>query len=252
MITDAQIAPAEEAPKRERPRDEPRTGGALRFLRDILVIFLVAVLVSFLIKTFVIRSFYIPSGSMSHTLEVDDRIIVNQLKPEVSPIERGDVVVFKDPGEWLPYRGEAPVQPPMAAAFDWLTAAVGVSAPDSDEHLVKRVIGLPGDRVVCCNGLGQMSVNGVPLREPYAIHSPDVTEASSVDFDVVVPEDSLWVMGDNREDSQDSRFHADTPTHGFVPIDDVVGAAFLVSWPLDRWAWLGNYPDVFDGVDPTR
>ncbi|KRC62312.1 S26 family signal peptidase [Agromyces sp. Root81] len=238
--------------KRDRTRDEPRRGGVLRFLRDILIIFLVAVLFSFLIKTFVIRSFYIPSGSMSHTLEIDDRIIVNQLKSEISPIERGDVVVFKDPGEWLPYRGEAPAQPPLAAAFDWLAAAVGLSAPDSDEHLVKRVIGLPGDRVVCCNGLGQMSVNGVPLREPYAFHSGGEAEASNVDFDVVVPNGSLWVMGDNRENSQDSRFHADTPTRGFVPIDDVVGTAFLVSRPLDRWAWLGNYPDTFKGVDPVR
>ncbi|PWC04188.1 signal peptidase I [Agromyces badenianii] len=251
MTTRAHIAPSEETGTKPE-EGSSRRGRILRFGRDILIIFLVAVLCSFLIKTLVARTFFIPSGSMSHTLEIDDRIIVNQLVPEVSPIERGDIVVFTDPGEWLPYRGDAPAQPPLAAAFDWLTAAVGLSAPDSDEHLVKRVIGLPGDRVACCNGLGQMSVNGVPLREPYAVHSPESTKASSVDFDVVVPDGSLWVMGDNREHSQDSRFHTDTPTRGFVPIDDVVGTAILVSWPLDDWTWLGNYPDVFDGVDSAQ
>jgi len=143
-----------------------RKRSTLLFLRDLLVIFVVAVLVSFLIKTFLIRSFFIPSQSMEQTLVMDDRIIVNQLVPEVSPIERGDVVVFKDPGGWLPAREES-AQPPLIAAIDWFFAFVGLSAPDSNDHLVKRVIGLPGDHVVCCNALGQMSVNGVPLDETF-------------------------------------------------------------------------------------
>src|SRR6478609_11809977 len=143
-----------------------RKRSTLLFLRDLLVIFVVAVLVSFLIKTFLIRSFFIPSESMEMTLVKDDRIIVNQLVPEVTPLERGDVVVFRDPGGWLPARVEVD-QPPLVAAVDWFLAFVGLAAPDSNDHLVKRVIGLPGDHVVCCNALGQMSVNGVPLDEPY-------------------------------------------------------------------------------------
>jgi signal peptidase I len=225
-----------------------RKRGILLFLRDLLVIFVVAVLVSFLIKTFLIRSFFIPSQSMEETLVKDDRIIVNQLVPEVTPITHGDVVVFKDPGGWLPARVETP-QPPLVAAVDWFLAFVGLSAPDSNDHLVKRVIGLPGDHVVCCNALGQMSVNGVPLEEPYVALPPGETKVSRDDFDIVVSDDSLWVMGDNRYNSKDSRYNTDTPLEGFVPTENVVGRAFVVSWPLSNWAWLDNYPEVFEGVE---
>jgi signal peptidase I len=237
-------------------RDERADSGApssrrrstLLFLRDLVVIFLVAVLVSFLIKTFLIRSFFIPSQSMEMTLVQDDRIIVNQLVPEVMPIERGDVVVFKDPGGWLPARAEES-QPPLVAAIDWFLAFVGLSAPDSNDHLVKRVIGLPGDVVVCCNALGQMSVNGVPLDETYVALPPGETKVSRDDFEVTVPDDSLWVMGDNRYNSKDSRYNTETPLEGFVPIENVVGRAVVVSWPISNWSWLDNYPEVFAGVD---
>jgi len=225
-----------------------RKRSTLLFLRDLLVIFVVAVLVSFLIKTFLIRSFFIPSQSMEHTLVQDDRIIVNQLVPEVTPISRGDVVVFKDPGGWLPARVETQ-QPPLIAAVDWFLAFVGLSAPDSNDHLVKRVIGLPGDHVICCNALGQMSVNGVPLDEPYVALPPGETKVSRADFDQTIPDDSLWVMGDNRYNSKDSRYNGETPLEGYVPIDNVVGRAFVVSWPVGHWSWLGNYPEVFEGVD---
>ncbi|QAY74977.1 signal peptidase I [Agromyces protaetiae] len=228
-----------------------RGRSALLFLRDLLVIFVVAVLVSFLIKTFLIRSFFIPSQSMEQTLEIDDRIIVNQLVPDLAPLEHGDVVVFKDPGGWLTPRPE-PEQPPLVAAVDWFLAFVGLSAPDSNDHLVKRVIGLPGDHVVCCNALGQMSVNGIPLDEPYVTLPPGESRVSRDDFDQVVPEGMLWVMGDNRWDSKDSRYNADTPLKGFVPIDNVVGKAFVVSWPVEHWTWLGNYPEVFAGVDEAK
>ena len=126
---------------------------------------------------------------------------------------------------------------------------MGLSAPDSNDHLVKRVIGLPGDHVTCCNALGQMSVNGVPLDEPYVALPPGESKVSRDDFDEVVPDDSLWVMGDNRYNSKDSRYNGETPLKGFVPIENVVGRAFVVSWPVDHWSWLGNYPEVFDGVD---
>ncbi|TFB50306.1 signal peptidase I [Cryobacterium tagatosivorans] len=222
------------------------------FLRDLVIIFVVALLISFLIKTFLIRSFYIPSGSMEQTLLENDRIIVNQLQPGMFPVEHGDVVVFRDPGGWLP--PQTPVeQNAIVAGIDWILSVVGLSAPDSNDHLIKRVIGMPGDHVVCCNALGQMSVNGVPLSEdPYVYLPPGETEVSKDDFDVVVPKDSLWVMGDNRYNSKDSRYNGTTPGKGFVPIDNVVGRAFVVSWPLNRWGWLDDYPDAFRGVEEAR
>lgn len=218
------------------------------FIRDILVIFVVAVLVSFLIKTFLIRSFYIPSSSMENTLMVNDRIIVNELVPQLIPVKHGDVVVFTDPGGWLRPSLQTK-QNPISAGFDWALSIVGLSAPDSDDHLVKRVIGLPEDRVTCCNALGQLSVNGVPLREPYIKLPKGELDVASLSFDVTVPKGDLWVMGDNRWDSQDSSRNQNLPGKGFVPIKDVVGRAVVVSWPIDRWGWLNDYPDVYGGVE---
>ena len=227
---------------------KPRLRGWKLFLRDVVVIFVVALVVSVLIKTFLVRSFYIPSESMSDTLVQNDRIIVNQLAPDLMHLQHGDIVVFKDPGNWLTPTPQAE-QNAFAAAVDWMLALVGLSAPDSNDHLIKRVIGLPGDRVVCCNELGQLSVNDVPLEEPYVTLPEGTGDVSKDDFDVTVPEDSLWVMGDNRYNSKDSRYQQDTPSHGFVPLDDVVGRALLISWPIARWAWLENYPETFRGVE---
>jgi len=223
-------------------RTTSRGRSVLLFLRDVVVIVAAALLISFLIKPFLIRSFYIPSESMQDTLLVNDRIIVNQLVPDVVPIQRGDVVVFRDPGGWLPSVPELP-QPPLEAVGDWVLSLIGFSASDSDEHLVKRVIGLPGDRITCCNDLGQLSINGVPLDEPYVLLPSGSTDVSGEDFQEEVPEGTLWVMGDNRYDSADSRFN------GVVPVADVVGRAFVVSWPINRWQWLDSYPIVFDGVE---
>ncbi len=226
-----------------RSRPAPSRGRSiLLFLRDVVVIVVAALLISFLIKTFLIRSFYIPSESMQSTLQVNDRIIVNQLVPAVVPISRGDIVVFRDPGGWLPPRIEQP-QAPLDGAADWVLQLIGLSASDSDEHLVKRVIGLPGDRIVCCNDLGQLSVNGVPIDEPYVELPADTTNVSSRDFQEDIPEGTLWVMGDNRYDSSDSRFN------GVVPVADVVGRAFVISWPVERWQWLDDSPITFDGVE---
>jgi signal peptidase I len=217
------------------------------FLRDVLVIFVVALLVSVLIKAFLIRSFYIPSASMEDTLQIDDRIVVNQLTPALMPLQHGDVVVFRDPGGWLLPSPEVD-KPPIAAAVDWALTTVGLSAADSNDHLIKRLIGLPGDHVVCCNSLGQMSVNDVPLDEPYTKVVPGDSRASDVDFDVTVPADSLWVMGDNRGNSADSRYNQDGPTRGFVPLDHVVGRAFVITWPIDRWSFVSDHPETFGDV----
>jgi len=233
---------------RLEPGTPRKKRGVAIFIRDLLIIFVVALLISFLIKTFLVRSFYIPSGSMENTLLVNDRIIVNQLEPGLIPVSRGDVVVFRDPGGWLSPQ-PALEQNPIVAALDWTLSVVGLSAPDSNDHLIKRVIGLPGDHVVCCNALGQMSVNDVPLSEPYVLLPVGDTSVSRDPFDVVVPENSLWVMGDNRYDSLDSRYHPTTPGKGFVPMDNVVGRAMVISWPLSRWSWLDDYPDVFRGVE---
>jgi signal peptidase I len=222
-----------------------RSGGVKLFLRDILLILLAALLISFLIKTFLIRSFYIPSESMEDTLLVNDRIIVNQLTPDLMPIHRGDVIVFKDPGGWLPASTGTEISP-----VDAVLGFIGLSAPDSNDHLIKRVIGLPGDRVICCDEFDRITVNGVALEEPY-IKLPDgVTKATPTDFDITVPADTLWVMGDNRYESADSAYHhSEDPGHEYVPMDNVVGRAILISWPVDRWTLLDDYPSVFRGVE---
>lgn len=229
------------------PRRHSRRRGALLFLRDIVIIFVVALLVSFLVKTFLVRSFYIPSASMEETLQIDDRILVNQLVPDLVGLERGDVVVFRDPGGWLPPSPDPDV-PPLTAAADWVLSLVGLSASDSDDHLIKRLIGMPGDHVVCCNTLGQMTVNDVPLSEPYVTLPAGTTDVSELAFDVVVPDNSVWVMGDNRYNSRDSRYNREQPGNGFVPVDNVVGRAFVISWPTANWGWLDNHPEVFAGI----
>lgn len=224
-----------------------RSRSTRRFIRDIVVIFVLAIVISVGIKTYLIRSFYIPSGSMENTLQIQDRIIVNQLVPKLMPLQHGDVVVFSDPGGWLPTHLSAPVNP-VAGAVDWALTAIGFSASDSNDHLIKRVIGLPGDKVTCCNALGQIEVNGIAIDEPYLKLPSGISKVSSMDFAVVVPANSLWVMGDNRYSSADSRYNRDTPSRGFVPVDNVVGRAFVITWPLSRWTWLDNYPRTFSGA----
>jgi signal peptidase I len=254
--TDAETTDADVIDEAEETDDDgPKrsTGKSIAlFFRDVLFILVAAILISFLIKTFLIRTFYIPSGSMETTLLENDRIIVNQLTPDLMPLEHGDVIVFTDPGGWLPPTTD-PVLPPAQQAVETALSFVGLTAPDSNDHLVKRVIGMPGDHVVCCDEFGQLTVNGIPLDEPY-ITLPDAdSNASPTDFDVVVPEGYLWVMGDNRYQSADSAdHHAREPGHEFVPIDNVVGRALVVSWPVSRWASLDNYPAVFDGVEEAQ
>ncbi len=219
----------------------------LRFLRDLVVILLVAFTISFLLKTFLVRSFYIPSGSMQHTLEVNDRILVNQLVPDLVGVQRGDVVVFRDPGGWLNLPSSAST--PRPGPVEQVMQTLGLAADTSTDYVVKRVIGVGGDRVTCCDASGRMSVNGVPLDEPYAVIPDGRTAVSDIEFDVTVPEGSVWVMGDNRYSSMDSRYHQDEPGHGFVSESEVVGKAFVRNWPLDRIGWLDNFPDTFTGVE---
>lgn len=229
-----------------------RRRGVLVFLRDVLVIIVIAALVSFLVKSFVVRSFFIPSASMERTLLVDDRILVDELTPRWTGYSRGDVVVFKDPGGWLADAPQTPARPPLVEAVDWVLTFVGLSTSDAQDHLVKRLIGLPGDHVVCCNALGQITVNGAPIDELGYLNLPEGdTSASNEPFDVVVPEDSLWLLGDNRDRSRDSRAHQDLPSGGFVPLENVVGKAFFTTWPLNRMGLIDGHHDSFNGVpDP--
>lgn len=262
-MTTEQTAPADPAHAHSatepRPAAPPRTGRrrsngrrVLLFLRDVVVIVLIAVLVSLVIKTFFVRSFYIPSASMENTLMVNDRILVDEITPRFGDYARGDVVVFRDPGGWLP-PVVAPARPPVVEAVDWLLSLVGLSAPDSQDHLIKRVIGTPGDHVVCCNAIGQVEVNGVPIDEtPYLKLQPGKPAPEVRSYDVTVPDGSLWVLGDNRDRSQDSRYHIDEPSNGFVPVDNVVGRAFLITWPVRNFGVIDFHHDVFSGVpDPA-
>lgn len=225
-----------------------RRGGVLGFVRDLLVILIVAFLISFLLKTFLVRSFYIPSGSMENTLQVDDRILVNQLVPNVVDVKRGDIVVFQDPGGWLYPKAMATEPSTLGKALE----AVGLAADTSHDYVVKRVIGVGGDRVSCCDANGRIMVNGVPLDEPYIVIPEGKTRASDIDFDVTVPEGSVWVLGDNRYSSKDSRYNQDQPGKGFVPESEIVGRAFVLNWPLEHFTWLNRPDTTFTGVEEAR
>jgi signal peptidase I len=240
--------------RRERPEPKTALGRFLRraqknpivsFLFDTLSVLVTAMVLALLIKSFFLRSFFIPSGSMLETLQIDDRIFVNELVPNVVSVERGDVVVFKDPGGWLNMTPVVNKKPAFEQGVDFFLSAFGLIAPDSSQHLVKRVIGKPGDHVVCCSPSGRITINGAEITEPYV--SPG-SHPSDKTFDVTVPKDSYWVMGDNRGNSEDSRYHLDLPSKGFVNKKFIVGRAFVVSWPQKHWKWLDNYPNVFKVV----
>ncbi len=197
---------------------------------DIPVTIAIAVGVVLIITTFIAKPFSIPSGSMEDTLQVGDRILVNRLVYHSRAIERGDVVVFDGSDSFVP-AGDAPQRNPVAAAVAWVGQSLGVMAPDSTDF-VKRVIGVGGDRVACCDPDGWVTVNGTPLDESEYLFIGD--EPSTQSFDVVVPDGMLWVMGDHRSNSADSRAHLGDPGGGFVPESKVVGRAMVVLWPLSR------------------
>lgn len=197
--------------------------------RELLLIVGVALVLSILVRTFLAQAFYVPSSSMENTLLVQDRILVSKITTQVTGVHRGEVVVFTDPGGWLP--PTAPVGGFTGAVRDALMW-VGLIPSDTGEDLVKRVIGVPGDHVVCCDAKGRIVLNGVSLVEPY-IKPGDGT--AQVKFDIKVPADRYFVMGDNRGDSSDSRFHLEV-AEGTVPRANVVGRVVAVIWPVSRWS----------------
>ncbi|MFZ5870976.1 MAG: signal peptidase I [Actinomycetota bacterium] len=230
---------------RSGTRPARRRSGVLTVLKETVIVVGTALLLSLLIKTFLVQAFYIPSPSMEPALVAGDRVLVSQLTPGPIDLQRGDVVVFKDPGGWLDPVPPADRGPVGNAVVDVLTF-VGVLPQDSGEHLIKRVIGLPGDTVACCDAQGRVTVNGQPLEEDDYVYPGNAP--SEMTFEVTVPQGRLWVMGDHREASQDSRWHQDLEGQGTVPVDDVVGRAVAVIWPLARADWLGNHPDTFAAV----
>ena len=225
-----------------RAKSRERHSPLFLWAKEVATVVLVAIVLSFLIKTFLFRAFYIPSESMVSTLDVNDRIFVNLLVPEPFALEHGDVVVFRDTQGWL-----VPMAEKEAGPFTWVQDGlmfIGLLPDNSEQHLVKRVVGLPGDRVACCDAGGRLMVNGTPVDEPY-INPAEVPQVR--EFDVVVPEGKVWVMGDNRNHSADSRAHTDS-NGGFVDIADIEGKAAVIAWPLNRITALDNYPDVFRDV----
>jgi signal peptidase I len=196
---------------------------------DIPVTIAVALGVVLLITTFLVKPFSIPSGSMENTLQVGDRVLVNRAVFKARDIERGDVVVFDGSGSFVPPQ-VASDRAPITGALVWVGQSFGLVAPDSTDF-IKRVIGTGGDRVTCCDAQGQLTVNGTPLVEDYLFPG----DAPSLQpFDVEVPDGMLWVMGDHRSASADSRSHMGDPGGGFVPESAVVGRAMTVVWPISR------------------
>lgn len=227
------------------PADQPEPVKALfGAVREIVLVLVIALGLSLLIKTFLVQAFFIPSPSMENTLIVGDRVLVSKLTPGPFSIRRGDVVVFSDTGDWLPSDPQAS----QGAVRDGIRSAltfVGLLPANSDEHLIKRVIGLPGDRVACCDAAGRLTVNRTAVSEPYLYPGDEPSDAK---FSVTVPAGRLWVMGDHRSLSADSRAHREKPGDGAVPISSVVGRAFVLVWPLDRAKILHNPGATFATV----
>ena len=203
------------------------------FWREFPVLVVIALLLAVVIKTYAIQAFFIPSGSMENTLEINDRVLVNKLVYDVRGIHRGDIVVFNGDGSWDP--GTAPRNTNFVVKFGQGFASMfGFGHPG--DILIKRVIGLPGDKVACCDAQGRVTVNGVPLTEQSYLYPGD--SPSEIRFNIVVPPGRLWVMGDHRLISDDSRNHLGEPGGGTIPENAVIGRAFVIIWPPSRWRIL--------------
>ena len=206
--------------------DEQTAKRRSSFWRELPILLGVAILVAVLVRAFVLQTFYIPSPSMEHTLNIDDKVLVNKLVYDFRNPYRGEVIVFEAPAEW---RGSL-----------------------VDKDFIKRIIGLPGDRVVCCDSEDRLTINGQSLDEPYIYTDPSGQQDAAADkkFDITVPADRLWVMGDHRSASGDSLEHYEQSaniTEATIPKDSVVGRAFTVFWPVSRATWL-SVPDGFKVV----
>jgi len=202
---------------------------------EFIVLLAVAIAIAVVIKSFFVQMFFVPSTSMRPLLVKDDRILVQKVSYWSGDVSRGDVIVFEDPGgQWLQL-----TDPPLNVVQKALST---VGLYPTGGHLVKRVIGIGGDHVVCCDKKGRITINGVALDEKDYILTG--TKPSDMDFDIVVPEGRLWVMGDNRTNSEDSRYHQSLEGGGTIPADGVVGKVWAIVWPANRIT-LVNRPDIF-------
>jgi signal peptidase I len=215
----------------------PRKGS---LLREFPILVIVALAVSLVIKTFLVQIFFFPSGSMENTLQVNDRVAVNKVPFIGKSIKRGDVVVFRDPDNWLPepYAGD---QNKYLAKAKEALVAVGVLPNPTKQYLVKRVIGVAGDKVECCSKNKKIMINGTEIDEPYifAGNSP-----SDTNFNVTVPAGKIWVMGDHRGASADSRFHQEDINHGMVPTSKVTGKVVGIIWPIKNFGFVHSFSSL--------
>jgi signal peptidase I len=208
------------------------------FGRELLTIVVAAAVLTLLVKAFVVQVYRIPSASMENTLQIGDRVLVNKVVYHFRGIARGDIVVFSGQDSWGP---DAPPPPanPVVRVFEDVLSGLGLHS--NQTYYIKRVIGLPGDHVACCTG-GNVTVNGVPLSEGSYLFPGNAP--SSFKFTEVVPSGHLWVMGDHRSDSDDSRYHPGDPGGGAIPENQVVGRAFMIIWPPSQVRDL-PIPDTF-------
>ncbi len=226
----AQSVEGETDSGQDRP-STPLTGRPSSYRRLVLTL-LVTGLVVVLVRVFLVQTFVIPSGSMEPGLQVGDRVVVSRLDYRFGEIRRGDVVVFDGDGVFTP---AVPQRSALAEVGRTLAQALG--APMGESDFVKRVVGVGGDHVLCCDDQRRITVNGRAIEEPYLYPGDD---PSDVDFDETVPAGHLWVMGDHRSSSADSREHLGDPGGGMVPVDRVVGRVIAVWWPWSRATGVGR------------
>jgi signal peptidase I len=207
-------------------------------LREFPILVIVALAVSIVIKSFLVQFFYIPSGSMENTLQINDRVAVNKIPFISKSIDRGDVVVFRDPSNWLP-EPYADNQNKVIAKIKEGLVLVGVLPNPAKQYLVKRVIGIAGDNVVGKDGI--VTINGKETDEPYIFAG---NKPSELDFNVTVPEGKIWVMGDHRGASADSRYHQDDVNNGFVPESKVTGRVVGIIWPFKNLSTVPSQDPV--------
>ncbi|MFC7843941.1 signal peptidase I [Streptomyces sp. NPDC057382] len=219
-------------------------------VKEIPLLVGVAVLIALVLKTFLVQAFVIPSGSMEQTIQIGDRVLVDKLTPWFgSKPARGDVVVFKDPGGWLQDEQTAPKKedPVVVKQVKEGLTFIGLLPSENEKDLIKRVVGVGGDRVTCCDAQGRVTVNGIPLNEDYLYPG---AAPSDTPFDITVPQGRLWVMGDHRNNSADSRAHQNTDYGGTVSEDEVVGRAMVIAWPFGHWTTLDE-PNTYASVSDS-